>query len=101
MRKALKAVVLEWRNHYKYAPVIHMDPELHIPLPKGFIRDYSILGIDLDQLRAVLNEVAKYAALDIVKRQLLRGKIRRSEFGRRWLELAQDLSETWIHEISI
>jgi len=65
-----------------------MDPELLIPLLKGFIRDYSILRIDLDQLRIVLNEVAKYAALDIVKKQLLRAGIKRSEFGRKWLELA-------------
>ena len=101
VRRALKAVGLGWRNYYKYAPVIYMDPELLTPLPKGFIGDYSILGIDLDQLRIVLDGVAEYAALDIVRKQLLRGKIRRSEFGRKWLELAQDLLRAWIHEISI
>ena len=68
-----------------------MDPELLIPLPKGFIRDYSILRIDLDQLRLALNEVAKYVALNIVKKQILVDKIRRSEFGKKWLELAQNM----------
>ena len=101
MREALKAVGLGQKNYYKYAPIIYMDPELLIPLPKGFIRDYSILRIDLEQLRMVLDEVAEYKALNIVKKQLLRGKIRRSEFGRKWLELAQDLLKAWIHEISI
>ena len=101
VRKALKNAGLGWKNYYKYAPIIYMDPELPIPLPKGFIRDYSILRIDLDQLRIALNEVAKYVALDVVRKQLLRGKIKRSEFGRKWLELAQDLLKAWIHEISI
>jgi len=101
VRKALKNAGLGWKNYYKYAPIIYMDPELHKPLPKGFIRDYSILRIDLDQLRIALNEVAKYVALDVVRKQLLRGKIKRSEFGRKWLELAQDLLKAWIHEISI
>ncbi len=101
VRKALKAVGLGWKNYYRYAPVIYMDPELFIPLPKGFIRDYSILKIDIDQLRIALNDVAKYVALDVVRKQLLRGKIRRSEFGRKWLELTQNLLKAWIHEISM
>ena len=33
------------RNYYKYAPVIYMDLELLIPLPKELIKDYSILEI--------------------------------------------------------
>jgi len=82
VRRALRAVGLGWRNYYKYAPVIYVGPELPIPLPKGFIRDYSILGIDLDQLRMVLNEVAKYTILDIMGKQLLKGKIKGREFGR-------------------
>ena len=57
---------LGWKNYYKYAPIIYMDPELLIPLPKGFIGNYGILGIDLDQLRVALNDVAKYATLDVV-----------------------------------
>ena len=77
-----------------------MDPELPIPLPKGFIRDYSILGTNLDQLRIALNEVAKYLALDIARKQLLRGRIKRSEHGRKWLEISQDLLKAWIHEIT-
>lgn len=100
VRRALKALGLGWKNYYKYAPIIYMDPELPIPLPKEFIRDYSILGIDLDQLRVALNEVTKYTALDIMRKQLLKGKIKRSGFGRKWLELAQDLLKVWIHEIS-
>jgi len=91
VRKALKAIGLGWKNYYKCAPIIYMDPELPIPLPKGFIRDYSILGIDMDQLRVALNDVAKYVALDVVRKQLLRGRIRRSEFRRKWLELTQNL----------
>ena len=101
VHRALKAVGLGWRNYYKYAPIIYMDPELHIPLPKGFIGDYSILGIDLERLRIALNEVAKHVALDIVRRQLLRGRIKRIEFGRKRLEQAQNLLKAWIHEISI
>jgi len=31
---------------------------------------------------------------------LLKGKIKRSGFERKWLELAQDLLKAWIHEIS-
>ena len=62
VRRALKATGLGWRNYFKYAPTIYMDPELPISLSKGFIRDYSILGTDLDQLRIALNEVAKYTA---------------------------------------
>ena len=60
VRRALRAVSLGWRNYYKYAPIICMDPELPIPLPKSFIMEHSILGINLDQLRIALNEVAKY-----------------------------------------
>ena len=101
VRRALRAVGLGWRNCYKYAPVIYMDSELLTPLPKGFIGDYSILGIDLDQLRLALNEVAKYTALDIVRKQLVRGRIKRIEFGRKWLEQAQDLLEAWVRETSI
>ena len=101
VHKTFKAVSLGWRNYYKYAPIIYMDPKLLTPLPKGFIGDYNILGIDLDQLRIVPGGVAKYIALDIVSKQLPRGKIRRSELGRKWLELAQDLLKAWIHEISI
>ena len=100
VRRALKDVGLGWKNFYKYAPIIYMDLELFIPLPKEFIRDYSILGIDLDQLRLALNEVAKYVALDVARKQLLKGKRRRSRFGRKWLELAQNLLKVWIHEIS-
>ena len=37
---------LRWRNYYKYAPIIYMDPELPVPLSKRFFRDYSILRID-------------------------------------------------------
>ena len=48
VRRALRAVGLGWRNYYEYAPVIYMDPELLIPIPKEFIRDYGILGIGLD-----------------------------------------------------
>jgi len=81
--------------------MIYMNPELLIPLPKGFIRDYSILGIDLNQLRVVLDGVAKYVALDMVKKHILKGKIKRNEFGRKLLELAQDLLKVWIHEFSI
>jgi len=58
-----------------------MDPELFIPLPKGFVRNYRILEIDLDQLRMVLNEVIKYIALDIARRQILKGRIKGSKFG--------------------
>ena len=78
--ETFKAVGLGWKNCYKYSPVIYMNSELPIPLPKRFIRDYSILGIDMGQLRVALNKVAKYAALDIAWKQLLRGKVRRSEF---------------------
>jgi len=68
IRRALKSVDLGWRNYYKYAPIIYMDPELLILLSRGFIRDYGILGIDLDRLRMALDEVTKYTALDIVKK---------------------------------
>jgi len=98
VRRALKAMGLGWRNYFKYAPTIYMDPELPISLSKGFIRDYSILGTDLNQLRIALNEVTKYTALDIVKKQLLKGKIRRSTLGRKWLELTQNLLKAWIYE---
>ena len=60
VRRALKSVGLEWRNYFKYAQQLYMDPELpSITTQGGSIRDHSILGIDLDQLRFVLNEVVK------------------------------------------
>ena len=55
----------------------------------------------MEQLRISLNEVAKYIALDTVRGLVLRGRIKRSEFGEKWLELPQDLLKAWIHEISI
>jgi len=74
-----------------------MDLELLTLIPRVFIKDYRILGIDLNQLRVVLNEVAKYTALDMVRKHLLTGKVKRGEFGRKWLELAQDLLKARIH----
>ena len=60
-----------------------------IPVLMAFLRDNMVMGLPtdpLEQLRLALNEVAKYAALELVRKLYLRGKIKRAEF----MEVAGD-----------
>lgn len=59
MRNAIKAVKLGWKNYYKYAPVIYMDPGVVVPVPKTFLRDHMVMELSADSLerpRLVVSE---------------------------------------------
>jgi len=103
LREAIRSVGLGWKSFYKYAPLIYLDnPNLLIFMPKQFLKQYThILSYDtLTQTRVVLNEVAKYAALELVWKLYRKGKVRPDEFGEKWYTLAQDLLKAWIHELA-
>jgi hypothetical protein len=101
LHKAIKAAGIGWKNYYKYAPAVYMDPGLPIPVPKTFLRDHMMLGVSretLEQLRIAVNEVAKHAAWQITRKRLMRGAIRRSQLGKEWLETAKYLVMVWLDE---
>ena len=103
LREAIRSAGLGWKSFYKYAPLIYLnDPDLLIPIPKSFLKQYMhVLSYDtLTQARVVLNEVAKYAALELTWKLYRKGKVKPDEFGKKWYTLAQDLLKTWIHELA-
>jgi hypothetical protein len=103
LREAIRSAGLGWKSFYKYAPLIYLeDPDLLIPIPKRFLREYThVMSFDtLVQIRAVLDEVAKYAALELTWKLYRKGKVKPDEFGKKWYTLAQDLLKTWIHELT-
>jgi hypothetical protein len=102
LREAIHSVGLGWKSFYKYAPLIYFDdPDLIIPIPKGFLKQYiHIVNFDtLTQIRVVLNEVAKYAALELAWKLYRKGRIKPDEFGKKWYTLAQDLLKAWMDEL--
>jgi hypothetical protein len=102
LRKAIRGTSLGWKSFYKYASLIYLDePDLLIPIPKGFLKQYiHIVNFDtLTQIRVVLNEVVKYAALELTWKLYRKDRIKPDEFGKKWYELAQNLLKTWIHEL--
>jgi hypothetical protein len=99
--KAVREAKLGWKNFYKYAPLIYDDPEIFVPLPKGFIRECEYRGMNVEDLRIVLDCVAKYEASEIIGRALARGKpleVRRKP-GEHWLRVCKELEMNWIHEL--
>jgi|GEM_PF-4646798 len=78
------------------------DLDLLIPIPKGFLKQYThVLSYDaLTQAKVVLNEVAKHAALELTGKLYRKGKVKPDEFGKKWYKLAQNLLKTWIHELA-
>jgi hypothetical protein len=103
LREAIRSAGLGWKSFYKYATLIYLDdPDLLIPIPKHFIKQYThVLSYDtLAQTRVVLNEVAKYATLELAWKLYRKGKVKPDEFGKKWYTLAQDLLKTWIHELA-
>jgi hypothetical protein len=104
LREAIRSVGLGWKSFYKYAPLIYLeDPDLLIPIPKRFLKEcMRVMGFDtLVQIRAVLNEIAKYAALELAWRLYRIGRVKPDEFGKKWYKLAQDLLKAWIDELAI
>jgi hypothetical protein len=100
--RAVKDAGIGWKNYYKYAPAVYMDPGLLIPVPKSFLRDRMVLGVSgetLEQLRIAVNEVAKHAAWQVTRKRLLRGIIKRSQLGKEWLETAKHIVMAWIDEV--
>jgi hypothetical protein len=103
LREAIRSVGLGWKSFYKYAPLIYLDnPNLLIFIPKQFLKQYThILSYDtLTQTRVVLNEVAKYAALELAWKLYRKGKVKPDKFGKKWYTLAQDLLKAWIDELA-
>jgi len=103
LRETIRSVGLGWKSFYKYAWLMYLgDPDLLIPIPKHFIKQYThVLSYDtLVQTRVVLNEVAKYAALEMTEELYREGKVKPDEFGKKWYKLAQNLLKTWIHELA-
>jgi hypothetical protein len=104
LREAIRSVGLGWKNFYKYSPLIYLeDPDLLIPIPKRFLKEcMRVMSFDtLVQIRAVLNEIAKYAALELAWRLYRIGRVKPDEFGKKWYTLAQDLMKAWIYELAI
>jgi len=104
LREAIRSVGLGWKNFYKYSPLIYLeDPDLLIPIPKRFLKEcMRVMSFDtLVQIRAVLNEIAKYAALELTWKLYRIGKVKPDEFGKKWYTLAQDLMKAWIYELAI
>jgi len=99
--KAVKKAKLGWKNYYKYAPFIYDDPEILVSLPKGFLGDYAYRGFAVDELRMVLDEVAKHEAEKLIRRVLRRGEPEEAKEnpGKAWLQLCKDLQIKWIHEL--
>jgi len=98
---AVRQAGLGWKNYYKYAPLIYEDPEILIPLPRGFLRDYWRHGVPVEQLRLAFNEAAKHVAQRLVRRLVARGRNLEAlrNPGKVWLGLSRDLQIKWIHEI--
>ena len=103
LREAIRSVGLGWKSFYKYAPLIYLeDPDLLIPIPKRFLKEYTrVMSFDtLVQIRAVLDEIAKYVALELTWRLYRIGRVKPDEFGKKWYTLAQDLMKAWIYELA-
>lgn len=103
LKEAIRNVGLGWKSFYKYAPLTYLDnSNLLIFIPKQFLKQYThILGYNtLTQSRVVLNEVAKYVALELTWKLYRKGKVRPDEFGKKWYTLAQDLLKAWINELA-
>jgi hypothetical protein len=103
LREAIRSVGLGWKSFYKYTPLIYLeDPDLLIPIPKRFLKEcMRVMSFDtLVQIRAVLNEIAKYAALELAWRLYRIGRVKPDEFGKKWYTLAQDLMKAWIYELA-
>jgi len=104
--RAIREAKLGWKNYYKYAPLIYDDPNIPIPIPKTVLRDYRYRGIDVESVRVVLDCVAKYEVMKLI-RDVLAGRRGREEVrqelkrnpGRRWLQLCKDLQMRWMHEL--
>ena len=62
--------------------------------PRGFMGDCSIVFGSIgcvEQLATVLNEVAKYVALNLILNALAKGRIGRVNIGKGWYLLCQDM----------
>jgi len=106
---------LGWKNVEKYKLLIYLDPEIPIPIPKSYLRQYvrvfgwpsirqasmSIPWLNTsEQLVSILSEVAKYLALKITLAKFMNGKIHQSELSKFWFRLCQSLIMVWIDEIA-
>jgi hypothetical protein len=104
--KAVRKAGLGWKNYYKYAPLIYDDPEILVPLPKTFLKEYKYRNIDVEGIRIVLDNVAKHATAKLIRDILVgrrgkeetRQKIKKNP-GKHWLQLCKDLQLKWIHEL--
>lgn len=73
----MRATSLGWKSYYECAPSIYLDPRLLIPIPRRFVRDHNILGMDVKEQRMTLNEVAKYVVLKLIFNALAKKKLAR------------------------
>ena len=104
--KAVRKAGLGWKNYYKYASLIYDDPEILVPLPKTFLKEYKYRNIDVEGIRIVLDIVAKHATAKLI-RDILSGRRGKEETrreikknpGKHWLQLCKDLQLKWIHEL--
>jgi len=106
---------LGWKNVEKYKLLIYLDPEIPIPIPKSYLRQYVIVfgwpsirqaNMSIpwlntsEQLVSILSEVAKYLALRITLAKFMSGKIPQNKLSKFWFRLCQDLVMVWIDEIA-
>jgi len=106
---------LGWKNIEKYKLLIYLDPEIPIPIPRSYLRQYIRVfgwpsvrqaGMSIpwlnpsEQLVLILSEVAKYLALKITLARFMSGKIPQSELSKSWFRSCQDLVMMWIDEIA-
>jgi hypothetical protein len=79
--KAVRKAGLGWKNYYKYAPLIYDDPEILVPLPKTILKEYKYRNIDVEDIRTVLDIVAKHATAKLI-RDILSGRRGKEETRR-------------------
>jgi hypothetical protein len=104
--KAVRKAGLGWKNYYKYAPLIYDDPEILAPPPKTILKEYKYRNMDVEDIRIVLDGVAKHATAKLM-RDILSGKRGKEETrqkikknpGKLWLQLCKDLQLKWIYEL--
>jgi hypothetical protein len=41
LRESIRRVRLGWKNYYKYAPLVYLDPGIPIPVPKRHLNYYT------------------------------------------------------------
>jgi hypothetical protein len=104
--KAIREAKLGWKNYYKYAPLIYDDPEIHVPIPKTILKDYRYRGMGDENMRKVLDIVAKYAAAEMIMNVLVKKNEKeripeecKKNPGKEWLKVCRALQMKWMHEL--